>query len=77
MTKLPIILILLLKIITYFVDNPELQIIKAQIDKYIKAIKIPNRPDWVVEKDDEDFERYLKEYHNNIEDSIKAYLPRE
>ncbi len=61
-------------IITYFVDNPELQIIKAQIDKYIKAIKIPNRPDWVVEKDNEDFEIDLKVHHNNIEDSIKSFL---
>ena len=59
--------------ITYCVTNPELLIIRMQIDKYLNDIKKPNRPDWVIEMDNDAFERDLKMHHNNIEDSIKFY----
>ena len=54
--------------ITYYVANPELQIIKVQISEYINDLKNPNINKWSAE---EKFEKNLKSYHNNIEDSIK------
>lgn len=59
--------------ITYYVPVPALMIIKSQIDKYLSDIKKPDRPDWVIEMDDEDFENGLEDYHCNIEEEIAFF----
>ncbi len=64
-------------LITYYVANQELQIIKLQIDKYLKVIKKPNREDWQIQMDNDEFERDIKSNKNNIEDSIKFFAGHE
>ena len=59
--------------ITYFIPVPSLMIIKTQIDKYLSDIRKPDRPDWVIEMDNEDFDNNLSEYHNNIAEEIEYY----